>query len=161
VNPVREMMFGDDWAYGLTVRHLLTTGQYKLHDWATANMPVQIYWAAFLAHVFGYSFTVLRCSTLIVFLIGLIAFYYLLRDFGVVEIESTLMTLVVLSAPTVLMLSFTFHTDVQFLGWNMLAFCLYTRALRDQSYGLMALALLAAFAAIGTRQFGVALVAGL
>ncbi len=34
VNPVREMMFGDDWAYGLTVRHLLTTGQYKLHDWA-------------------------------------------------------------------------------------------------------------------------------
>ena len=78
VNPVREMMFGDDFAYGLTARHLLETGKYQLHDWATANMPVQIYGAAFLAHVFGYSFTVLRCSTLIVFLIGLIAFYYLL-----------------------------------------------------------------------------------
>ena len=53
INPVREMMFGDDWAYGLTTEHLLATGEYRLHDWATANMPVQIYWAALLAHVFG------------------------------------------------------------------------------------------------------------
>jgi hypothetical protein len=128
VNPVREMMFGDDWAYGLTVRHLLTTGQYKLHDWATANMPVQVYLAALLAHIFGYSFTVLHCSTLIVFLIGLIASYFLLRDFGVGEIEATLLTVVVLSAPLVLLLSFTFQTDAQFLGWNMLAFCRYRHA---------------------------------
>jgi 4-amino-4-deoxy-L-arabinose transferase-like glycosyltransferase len=161
VNPAWQTMFGDDWAYALTVRHLLANGTYQLHDWATANMPAQVYWTAFLAHLFGYSFVVLRCSTLIVCLIGLIAFYHLLRDFGVRDIEASLLSLTLLSSPLVLFLSFTFQTDVQFLGWNILALWLYTRALRQQSYLLMTLASLAAFAAIGTRQFGAALIAGL
>ena len=161
VNPGWETMFGDDWAYALTVRHLLTEGTYQLHDWATANMPVQVYWAALLSHVFGYSFIILRCSTLIVCLIGLIAFYHLLRDFGVRDIEASLLTLALFSSPIVVFLSFTFQTDVQFLGWQILALWLYTRALRQQSYFLMALASFAAVAAIGTRQFGAALIAGL
>ena len=83
IGPFREMMFGDDWAYGLTVRHLLTTGQYKLHDWAAASMPAQIYWGALLAKTFGFSFTVLRFSTIILLLVGVTALYYLLREFGI------------------------------------------------------------------------------
>ena len=61
----------------------------------------------------------------------------------------------------VLFLSFTFHTDVQFLAWMILALCLYSRGLRTQNYMTVALASLAAAAAVGTRQFGVALVLGL
>ena len=83
VNPLRQVLIQDDWSYALTVRHLLTTGEYKLHDWAAANMPVQIYWAGFLTQVFGYSFIVLRCSTLILLFTGLLALYRILRDFGV------------------------------------------------------------------------------
>jgi len=161
VNPVREIMIDDDWAYGLTVRHLLETGEYRLHDWAAANMPVQIYWAAFLAHVFGYSFTVLRFSTLILLFSGLIALYRLLRDFGMHDTEASLLTFAVLSSPAVCFLGFTFQTDVQFLEWQILALWLYSRALRQQNYWYMALASLAAFAAAGTRQFGAGLVAGL
>ena len=162
VDPVRETMTGDDgWAYALTVRHLLTTGEYRLHDWAAANMPMQTYWGALLADVFGYSFTVLRFATLILALVGLISLYFLLRDFGTNDFEASLLTIVVLSSPLVLFLSFTFQTDVQFLGWVVLALWLYTRALRHKSYPLMALASVSAFAAIGTRQFGAALVAAL
>ena len=44
VNPLRENMTADDgWAYALSVRHLVETGQYKLNDWASVNMPMQIY----------------------------------------------------------------------------------------------------------------------
>ena len=111
--------------------------------------------------VFGYSFIVLRCSTVILLFTGLLALYRILRDFGVGEGESGLLTLTVLSSPAVLFLSFTFQTDVQFLGWQVLALWLYSRALRRENYGYMALASLAAFAAVGTRQFGAALVAGL
>jgi len=161
INPVREMMIDDDWAYGLTVRHLLATGEYHLNNWAAANMPVQIYWAAFLAHVFGYSFTLLRFSTLILLLAGLIGLYRLLLDFGVHDMEAGLLTLAVFSSPAVLFLGFTFQTDVQFLGWQILALWLYSRAIREQRYSYMTLASLAAFAAVGTRQFGAALVAGL
>jgi hypothetical protein len=161
VNPLREVMIQDDWAYALTVRHLLTTGEYRLHDWAAANMPVQIYWAALLARAFGYTFAVLHCSTLVLLLVGLITLYWLLRDSGIADIESSLLTLAVLSSPAVLLLSFTFQTDVQFLGWQILALWLYSRALTQHRYLLMALASIAASAAIGTRQFGVVLVAGL
>src|SRR5947208_8882207 len=82
VGPVREVLMNDDWAYALSVRHLLATGEYRLNDWAAANMPVQIYWAALLAHLFGYTFTVLRFSTLALLLVALLSLYLLLRDSG-------------------------------------------------------------------------------
>ena len=161
INPIRDVMIEDDWAYALTVRHLLATGEYKLNDWAAANMPVQIYWAAFLARIFGYTLGVLHCSSLILVLAGLVGLYFLLRDFEVADLEASLLTLVVFSSPAILFLSFTFQTDAQFLAWQILALWLYSRGLRHQSYLWMAGASLAASAAIGTRQFGVALVAGL
>ena len=161
VNPLREIMTADDgWAYSLSVRHLLNTGEYRLHDWAGVNMPVQIYWSAFFAKLFGYSFILLRLSTLVLLLVGVVSFYYLLQDFGAADVEAALISAAVVFSPIVFFLSFTFHTDVQFLGWELLALWLYTRALRKESYGIMALASVAGAAAIGTRQFGVALIAG-
>jgi 4-amino-4-deoxy-L-arabinose transferase-like glycosyltransferase len=158
---MREGWTADDWAYALTVRHLLATGEYRLHDWAAANMPVQIFWGALFVNLFGYSATVLRCSTLFLLFIGLFSLYRLLRDFGIKDTEAGMLTLAVFSSPIVLFLSFTFQTDVQFLGWLTLSLWLYTRAQHHQSYVLMVLASAAAFASIGTRQFGLALAAGL
>jgi hypothetical protein len=161
VNPLRQVMIQDDWAYALTVRHLLATGEYRLNDWAAANMPVQIYWAALLARIFGYTFAVLHCSTLILLLVGLVTLYWLLRHSGIADIESSLLTLAVFSSPALLLLGFTFQTDVHFFGWQILTLCLCSRALAQQSHRLMALGSIAASAAIGTRQFGVCFVAGL
>ena len=114
-------MVDDDWAYESTARHLLAKGEYKLHDWAAANMPVPIYWVAFLARLFGYSFSIFRCSTLILLLVGLIALYLFLRDSGLPHAEASLLACTLLSCPPVLFLSFTFQTDMQFLGWLVLA----------------------------------------
>jgi len=161
VGPVREALMNDDWAYALSVRHLLATGEYRLNDWAAANMPVQIYWAALLAHLFGYTFTVLRFSTLALLLVALLSLYLLLRDAGAGDDEASLLTLAMLAGPAVLFLSFTFQTDVQFLAWQALALWLYGRALRSGSYSLVIAGSMAAAAATGTRQFGVALVVGL
>jgi hypothetical protein len=161
VNPMRETAIADDWAYASTVRHLIATGQYQLNDWAAANMPVQIYWAASLAKFFGYTLSVLRLSTLALLLVALISLYCMLRDFGVPTEEGSLLTAAMAVSPPVFFLSFTFQTDVQFLGWQILALWLYSRALRQNSYFCMIGGGLAAAAALGTRQFGVALVAGL
>src|SRR4051794_36863114 len=109
VNPIREMMIGDDWAYGLTVRHLLETGEYKLNDWAAANMPVQIYWAACLAQIFGYTFGLLRVSTLLLLGVAVVVLYFTLRDSGAGDCESSLLVLVMVASPAVLLLSFTFQ----------------------------------------------------
>src|SRR5690242_10893141 len=84
VDPIREMMTEDDgWAYARSVEYLLKTGHYRLDAWSAANMPVQIYFAAGLAHVFGYSMSLLRVCTLILFFSGAIAFCCILRDFDI------------------------------------------------------------------------------
>ena len=53
VNPFREMPLEDDWAYALSVRHLLETGKYQLHDWAETNMVFQVYWGALFERIWG------------------------------------------------------------------------------------------------------------
>src|SRR5262249_50641636 len=63
-------------------------------------------------------------------------------------------------SPLVLRYSFTFTTDVPFLMCLIIALFLYTRAIRMHSYALMFSASVVAAAAILTRQFGLALPAG-
>jgi hypothetical protein len=162
VNPFRETgSWSDDFAYSRMVRHLMETGEYRLDHWAAANMPVQTYLAAGLATVFGYSLTLLRLSTLLLVLFGLVSFYRLLRDHGTGEIEAGLLSLTLLASPLVLYLSFTFMTDAWFLSWMLIALLFYSRGIERRSFVLMALGSVAASAAVGTRQFGVALPAGL
>jgi Dolichyl-phosphate-mannose-protein mannosyltransferase len=162
VNPVRNALTADDsWAYCLGVRHLLDTGEYRLHDWAGVNMPVQIYLGTFLAKLFGYSFTLLRFFTIVLLFVAVVSMYCLLRDSGAGEGEAALVSAAVATSPLIFFLSFTFQTDVQFLGWELLAVWLYSRAIKGKSYLFMSMGSIAATAAIGTRQFGVGLVAGL
>lgn len=161
-NPFRRMMAWDDsWAYARTVEHLLSTGQYQLDRWAAADMPVQIYSSAGLSKIFGYSFAVLRCSTLALLFVALFSFYRLLRELSCMPRTATCYTMALLASPLVLILAFTFMTDVQFLGWLLLALSVYVRGLRRNSMVTMVLASFPAACAIATRQFGVALVAGL
>ena len=162
VNPLRAgTMDDDDWAYALSVRHLLTTGKYQWHAWPTSNTPFQAYWGALFARLLGYSFSSLRISTLFLAVLGLIAFYYLAKEHGLDDVQAGLLTLGLLASPLVLRLSFSFMTDVPFLSCLIIAQYLYTRAIRLHSYLLMLLASMAASAAILTRQFGVALIGGL
>jgi hypothetical protein len=117
-------------------------------------MPAQIYWASLLIYVFGYSVTVLRFSTLILLLVGLIALYHLLRDFGTEDTEASLLTITVFSSPPVLLLGLPSKPMSSFSVGSLLR-CGSIRGL----YAIMALGSLACFAAVGTRQFGAALVA--
>jgi hypothetical protein len=161
INPIRETAMEDDWAYALTVRYLLETGDYQLNDWAAANMPFQIYWGGFFAHFLGYSFSSLRISTLVLVFVGLLFFYFLAIEHELNHIQAGLLTLCLFASPLVLRFSFNFMTDVPFLSCLIIALFFYTRAIRLHSLSLMLLASIVATAAILTRQFGVTLGAGL
>jgi hypothetical protein len=160
VNPIREMAILDDWAYAETTKYLLDTNTYKLHDWLTANIPFQAYWGGFFALIGGYSFSTLRISTLVLSLLGLIAFYHLAKEHGLNRIQAGILTLAFLSNYLYLLLSFSFMSNVPFESTLIIALYLYTKAIRLHSYFFMLLASLAASAAIMTRQFGFALVLG-
>lgn len=161
VNPYREASIRDEWAYAQTVQHLLATGQYEWNQWAAANMPFQAYYGELFARLFGFSFSSLRISTLTLSLIGLIAFNSLAREHGMNEPQADLLTLCLFVSPLFLHFSLNFMTDLPFLTCLIVALLFYTRAIRLHSYPLMILASVAACAAILTRQFGMALIAGL
>ena len=161
VDPVREFMSQDDgWAYARSVEHLLRTGEYRLDAWSAANSPVQIYLAAGLAELFGYSLSLLRASTLLLLTAGLVALYGLLRRGSLPAWPATVLTLGFLASPLVLMLSFTFMSDIQFTGWLLIALWLYSRGFESGSVRDLLLGSAAASCAIATRQFGMALIAG-
>jgi hypothetical protein len=124
-------------------------------------MPVQIYLGGALSEIFGYSLSLLRLSTIGLMALGLASFYGLTREFGVPRSISFAATLALMASPLVLRLGFTFMSDVQFLGWFLAALFLYARGLRRGSDALIFLGSIAAACAIGTRQFGLAIVVGL
>lgn len=160
VNPFREAPIRDDWAYALTVQHLLATGHYQLHEWAAANMPFQVYCGGLFARLLGFSYSSLRIATLTLAFIGLIAFYYLAREHGLNHTQAGLLMLCLFASPLFLHFSFNFMTDVPFLACLIVALLFYTRAIRLLNYPLMILASIAATAAVLTRQFGIALTLG-
>jgi len=162
VDPRREFLGQDDgWAYARSVQHMLATGRYQLDQWSAANMPAQILLGAGLAKLFGYSLTLLRLQTLMLLAVALVSFWGLLRELGSSRRDSTVLTLGLAASPLVFMLSLTFMSDIQFVGWLLLALWLYVRGLRTGQLGVMLLASVAAAAAIGTRQFGVVVLGGL
>jgi hypothetical protein len=161
VNPLRECPVLDDWAYASTVRHLIQTGHYRLDDWVAPNMPFQALWGVLFCLVLGDSYVTLRLSTVVLTVIGLIAFRALAREHGLSGRAANLLTLCLASSSLFFRMSLTFQTDIPFLVTLIVALFLYTRALRVMTLPAWSAAAVAGAASILTRQFGAALVAAL
>jgi hypothetical protein len=161
IDPRRFVFHDDDFAYARMVQHLLRTGRYRPDAWTAANLPFQVGWGALFSLPFGYSPGALRMSTIAVFVLALGCLYQLLRDHEVGEQEAGLLTFVCMAGPMVLQLAFSFMTDLHYLSWLVIALFFYARAFdpdRPFAWAPLLLGGLAGFAAVGTRQVGVALV---
>lgn len=162
INPLLEFLGDDDsWAYARMVQYTLATGKYRMEQFTVVNLPVLIYMTAGAAKVFGYSLVLLRCIILAFLGLAIASFYLLVRELGHCRRVAALLALVLFASPLVLILSFAFMSDVPFIAWMLLALLLYLRGMRRNSAWLMFFGSLATSCAIGTRQFGMAIVAGL
>ncbi len=160
INPLRETAMQDDWAYARTVRHLLDTGEYHLDEWLSANIPFLAYWSAAFSLIFGYSQGILRLSTLVLEMLGLLACYKLAKVFDFSNLQAGVLVLVLFVSPVVFQLSYSFMTDVPLMSLLIIALYFYTRSLKEQSSRWALAGSIAAGAAIMTRQFGMALLVG-
>jgi hypothetical protein len=121
--PRLEMGFDDDFSYIWTARAMADTGHFVYNGWATAMLGWQIYLGALFIKLFGFSFTVVRASIL---LVGMATAALLQRTFvriGVNEWNATLATLTLTVSPLFLPLTFGFMTDVP--GLFAIIICLY------------------------------------
>src|SRR5262249_51902075 len=121
---------GDDWAFNLGA-FLFAEGQ-GIHysQWASMPQLGQWLWACPLIWIYGKSFLALRLSTILLSMLGLAAFYDLLRQDGrLSQRQAALATAILAVNPLFLLLQGTFMTDVPSLSFALIALALYTRAL--------------------------------
>ena len=157
IDPRAEVALNDDWAYALPVELLVEHGLFKLTFWQSMPLLPQIAWGALFVAPFGFSFTGLRVSVLVLAGIALVFAFLLLRRRGVPLRDAVLGAGCLLASPIYLALAHSFMTDVPFLALCLASAWWYWRALpRPDAGGLWIAVVLSMLAAL-VRQIGVAL----
>jgi hypothetical protein len=160
IDPRGEFPLNDDWAYAAAVKTLLGGGGIRLSGWTTVNLVAQIFWGALFCLPFGFSFTALRISTLVLGLTGVLALYGLLREGDADHGAAFFGALLLAFNPLYLVLSYTFMSDVPFLAFSLLSFYFLARGMRRNSGVEMVAGLLLACVALLIRQTGLAIFMG-
>jgi Dolichyl-phosphate-mannose-protein mannosyltransferase len=130
IHPFVNLPLGDDWTYAWSVEHLLKTGELRVLDWSAHYPFLQILWGTLFCLPYGFSFSALRVSTVVLAWLGALALYGTLREFGRTRVESLLATFVLVMNPAIFVLTFSFMTDVPFVSLSNISFFFITRGLR-------------------------------
>lgn len=161
IYPLSNLPFHDDWTYAWSVEHLLQTGQLQILDWSVHYPLTQILWGTLFCLPFGFSFSALRLSTVVLAWLGALALYGTLREFGRSQHESLIAIFVLVANPVFFVLTFSFMTDVHFVSLSNIAFFFIMRGLcRRKPVELWLGCTFAAFA-LFTRQIAIAIPASL
>jgi len=133
VYPVAELATNDDWSYAKTAQIFANTGHFAYNGWATAMLGWQVIWGALFIKLFGFSFPILRVSTVLTGIASAFLLHRILLRFGVNSRNAVLGTLIVVLSPLFLPLTVSFLTDIPSILCILL--CLYgcQRALTAES----------------------------
>jgi 4-amino-4-deoxy-L-arabinose transferase-like glycosyltransferase len=157
IPPLRSFPITDDWTYARSVPRLLDLS-YVPDQAAQASALVHIAWGALFAELFGQSFTVLTVANLFMGLVGVFAFYLLLRQLAVAPRYALLGAGLLGLNPIYVYLSYSFMTDVTFVVCILLGCLCYVKAAQGYGDRWLWLGSVAAASAYLTRQYGILLV---
>lgn len=157
ISPVGEFPLNDDWIYAKTVQHLVNTGQYQAHPYLNATLVAQAYWGALFCKLFGFSFTTLRVSTLVLALLNAWAIAQCALMMGLRRNLALLCAMLTATSPLVLQLSYSFMTDIPFLTMSSLSGLFFLKVLKQPHPQWAAWGSSFAVLAFLVRQFGILL----
>jgi hypothetical protein len=146
--PFADAPFNDDWSYAFTVRDLLKTGSLHYNGWASASLVAQAYWGAAWCKAFGFSFAVLRLSTVPLAVAAASLCYGVARRAGLRPSMAVFAALLLGWSPLFLPVAATFMTDGPGLFLTLASLYLLIRAADADSPGA-ALGWLVAGMAVG------------
>ncbi len=155
VNPIGDFPLDDDFSYGKTVKNFYETGILRMHGWFSATEVFQTFVGILFSNMFGFSFTVLRFSSILFALIGAAAFYFLLKELKVGEKFALLGTFILLFNPLYFNKAFNFHSDMYYMALLSLSTLFYVLAInRNNDIRLLLLGSIFSVCAILVRQNG-------
>ena len=133
--PVGRYAIEDDWAFSLTLRNLLDTGEIHILHWIPVTLISHLLWGLLFTTVFGFHFTVLKISTVVLMGGGIWAMMDLLRRLEVPSGVAAMAGLALLFNPLHFFQGFLYATDVPALAWTGLALLFYFRGLMERDSG--------------------------
>ncbi|HWV98675.1 MAG TPA: glycosyltransferase family 39 protein [Candidatus Acidoferrum sp.] len=154
VNPIGNFPLNDDWAWSMSVKRMLETGAFRPLGWTGMTLVTHTLWGALFCALFGFSFTVLRFSILLLGLVGVLACYWLLREARAERKFAVAGALTFGFCPVYLAMSNTFMTDVSFATMTTLSALFFLKGLRQDSFLFTLVATVLAVAATLCRQLG-------
>jgi hypothetical protein len=156
VNPLGDFPLNDDWVYGRAVQSIVEKGSFTLAGGNTsANLIAQAYWGALFCLPFGFSFTALRISTLILGLMGVLASYGLLREVGTGRPISLFGTFLIALNPIYFSLSNTFMTDIPFYSLAIMSLYFLIRGLKHNRRIELIFGIFLSYLSLFVRQNGI------
>ena len=132
-HPVANMGIIDDGTYVPMARTLAATGHIAYNGWGAGMLGSQLYLAAAFIKLFGFSFTVVRSTTILVAMAMAFILQRTLVRAGISERNATIGTLALVLSPMYLLLSATYMSDIP--GLFAIVLCLYCclRALQSST----------------------------
>jgi 4-amino-4-deoxy-L-arabinose transferase-like glycosyltransferase len=127
--PFAEGGYVDDFSYVHIAKVLADTGRFAYNGWPTAMLGFQVWWAAAWVWLFGFSYTIVRLSTL-PFTFGAVAIAYLLaRRATLSPIDSLFVGLSLALTPLFFKLVPTFMSDLPSLCFLLASLYSFVRAI--------------------------------
>lgn len=156
INPIGNFPLNDDWSYAIAVNNFLTTGSFHPTGFTSMTLFSQVIWGSLFGKIFGFSYSVLRISTLVLSFIGLITIYFIARKLTPIRWLAYFMILLVAFNPLFFSLSFTFMTDIPFAVFSIISIFFYIESLQNPSPKIAYFALGTFFAIVSIldRQIG-------
>lgn len=155
VPPAGDFPLNDDWVYAAPVQSILDGYGYVAHPFRAAYGIFQTYWGAAFCLMFGYSYTVLRVSTLVLAAVTVWVTAKCAREIGASRNLALLCGAVLFANPLFMNLSYTFMTEVPYIALMTASGYFYLRALRRGQTADIFLGSTFAVLAFSNRQYGV------
>jgi 4-amino-4-deoxy-L-arabinose transferase-like glycosyltransferase len=145
----------DDWSYSKTVKIFIETGNYELTGWAVVPMLTQILCGSLWCLIFGFSFEVLRFSTIVLSIVGLF-FVYQIYNEATKKITPKLIAMSIIAFnPIFFLLSNTFMTDIPYFVFSVISIYLCIMYFQNKKPNYLFLAMLFSLGATFIRQIGI------
>lgn len=142
INPIGEFSLNDDWAYAKSVETYIHKGCFEIGYWPAMTLYAHVLWGVLFVKIFGFSFTVLRFSILLLGLGSILIIQKLAFQITQNRQTALLSSLVIFVSPLFMNLSNSYMTDVSFL-FSVLASvyffyqCFYTDKLKYVYLGFL------------------------
>ena len=125
ISPIGEFPLNDDWVHAEMAQHWAETNSFRLNPFVGPLLYAQLIYGVGLIKIFGFSFTLLRLSTLVLTAVLVFSLFIFLKKYTKNEQLAFFGALLIWLNPLVYAMSFTFMSDIPalaFLFFGIIAF---------------------------------------